>query len=293
MHVLDWLSARPRYVPILTGWALIAILAIVDTYAPAELHSSIFYLLPVVLVAWFAGSKHGVGISIGAVFATIIADYFSHVTYENPLIPLWNAFDLLVFNLAIALTLARLHQTIIDEKNFSRTDFLTKIANNQYYYEVTAVELDRAHRNNQPLSVAYVDVDNFKGVNDTKGHNAGDTLLHLIAAVMKTNLRPYDLPARLGGDEFGILFPDTDADEALNVTERLKTALDKMTADGKWPVSFSIGLTTCKGIDCSVDSLMLKADSLMYTAKTSGKNRIRQAVYDVNQKPAYPPAELP
>src|SRR5205823_5425701 len=118
--------------------------------------------------------------------------------------------------LALASSLvARLHSGILRERLLARTDPLTGAANARTFYEAVAVEAGRACRAARPLTLAYLDLDNFKQLNDRLGHAAGDAALVHVVQATRLNLRPADLLARLGGDEFALLLPETPADHAL------------------------------------------------------------------------------
>src|SRR6185312_6159583 len=104
----------------------------------------------------------------------------------------------------------------------ARIDALTGVANGRTFYDLARVELCRFQRTGRPFTVAYLDLDNFKQVNDRLGHPAGDDLLRRVAQVLRDNTRVLDVPARLGGDEFALLLPETDAEDALPVLSKLR-----------------------------------------------------------------------
>ncbi len=133
-------------------------------------------------------------------------------------------------------------------------------------------------RTGRPLTIAYIDLDDFKRVNDSLGHKAGDTLLRTVAQALRSRLRATDLLARVGGDEFGILLPDTDVDGARAILEKTNTAL-KEAVDGKWPVTQSVGVVTFLDTPHSFDDMIHLADQLMYDGKHAGRARIVQGVW--------------
>ena len=129
------------------------------------------------------------------------------------------------------------------------------------------------------MTNAYLDLDNFKWVNDNHGHSVGDTLLINIARNAKSNLRISDFFARLGGDEFAVLLPDTDEKSARIALHKLQGKLLEEMNKHNWPVTFSIGTVTCHDIPKSVDELIKQADNLMYSVKNHGKNSIEFSIY--------------
>jgi len=169
---------------------------------------------------------------------------------------------------------AQLHQALEREKEISRTDALTALANRRAFYEAADVERARAARYSRPVTLAYIDLDNFKHVNDSLGHAVGDELLTRVARLLKENLRFTDTAGRLGGDEFAILLPETGAQAAELVLKKLRQILLHAMSERNWPVTFSIGAATFIDNASSVNEMVQIADGLMYIVKKSGKDKI-------------------
>lgn len=164
--------------------------------------------------------------------------------------------------------------TLAMEKKLSRLDPLTGLANRRAFYERAEIERKRCIRHKRPLGLAYIDLDNFKQVNDQSGHEVGDQVLVCVAATMQNNLRTEDLVTRLGGDEFALLLPETDGAKASFVIHKLHGLLMSAMLEKGWPITFSIGLVTFEEPAESIDQMVHRADELMYTVKHGGKNRI-------------------
>ena len=152
------------------------------------------------------------------------------------------------------------------------------------FYEESERALHRARRSGAPLSLLYVDVDDFKQINDSVGHQAGDDLLRVVAQQLSST-RATDMAARLGGDEFVVLMPDTGADAAGEVVGRLQHRIETALA-GHWNVTFSMGLVTFVVPPASVEEIIRRADDLMYSVKRDTKNAIRCLVVDGGQPSA-------
>lgn len=155
------------------------------------------------------------------------------------------------------------------------TDELTRVFNRRHYLQLADTELKRAMRFNRPLSVALIDLDHLKRINDNHGHAAGDQALVGLARIYQKNIRTIDVFARLGGDEFALLLPDTDNATALQVVRRVRLALDEQppTLSGT-PIAltFSAGVASRESETDSVDTLMAHADQALYHAKEMGRN---------------------
>jgi diguanylate cyclase (GGDEF)-like protein/PAS domain S-box-containing protein len=175
---------------------------------------------------------------------------------------------------AIAIENAQLFKQI---QELSITDPLTNLYNRRYFFSLLRVEFERSRRYDHPLSVAMLDIDHYKQVNDTYGHFTGDHVLEDIAQRLKKNLREIDIIARYGGDEFVIILPDTQLNDAIQVTERLK---DKLAASPIYIngtsiiVSASVGLAEIDKDCVGLDTLLNRADQALYAAKQSGRNQV-------------------
>jgi diguanylate cyclase len=161
----------------------------------------------------------------------------------------------------------------------SRTDYLTGLSNRRDMMERLKAELSRANRGRLPMTLLMVDVDQFKNVNDTYGHEIGDALLKSIAATIQAALREYDHPSRWGGEEFLVLLPGTDQDDARIVAEKLRERVASLSLkhDGyALSVTVSLGLAGYQRGE-SLTTLLHRADEAMYGAKHLGRNRVEVA----------------
>jgi diguanylate cyclase (GGDEF)-like protein len=187
-------------------------------------------------------------------------------TYEQ------NELDLLGLlgdQLAIAVQNARDYREKLEQ---AIRDPLTGLYNRRFFYEALEKEIQRSARYGTTASLVLFDVDNFKAINDTLGHGAGDDVLREIGQIVRRLIRPVDSFARLGGEEFGLLLPETGQLDALLAAERLRTAISrhKILADRR--VTLSGGVACCPGDATTLDELERRADAALYWAKRNGKN---------------------
>lgn len=258
-----------------------------DYVTRTELQLILFYLAPIGFGTWFASLRGGVLLAVLSAVVSIGADllYLAQHPAPEPSAPLvvWNGFMLLGSALALAITLGALKGRLEAEELLARTDSLTRIANRRAFFETASQELERARRHGRPLTVAYVDLDGFKLVNDRLGHARGDELLVAVAQTLRGETRAIDAVARLGGDEFGILLPETDAATAEAVLQRLRSALAAATRDVPWDAGLSMGAAVFLVPPDDVDELTARADELMYTVKRGNKGSIRIGVFEGDQ----------
>ncbi len=264
----------PRPVIAALGVVLAFLIGVLDLVTGYEINLSFFYLLPVLLLSWrFEGSVPVVLISVLCVFIQFMADIMAGHVYSSILIPFWNGVMMFGILLSIAYSFAALKKVLRRESGFARIDYLTEVSNARHFYELASVEAARSARYRRPLSIAVMDVDNFKYVNDNFGHPVGDQLLQTVAKTVQKTLRKTDTIARMGGDEFAFLLPETKSSAAVVAINKVRDNLLAAMEKKGWPVTFSIGVVSCNG-GHHLDVLMKMADDLMYTAKKSGKNMI-------------------
>ena len=241
---------------------------------------TIFYLVPIVLVTWLVGKWAGAFLTLPSAIEWFVADRLARPQGQHPLIPYWNGVVEWGFFLIVAFTLSAWKGTFERERKMARMDPLTTVANIRSFAESAWSEIQRARRYGHPFTMAYLDLDNFKAVNDHFGHHTGDELLRVVAATMKNSVRANDLIARVGGDEFALLLPETGYEPARVVLDKIQKNLEEVMRMDSWPVTMSIGAVTFVRPADSVDAMIKAADDLMYSAKESGKNRIRHEAWN-------------
>lgn len=153
------------------------------------------------------------------------------------------------------------------------TDSLTGIANRREFAKILGSEVERARRYGVPLSLAMYDLDNFKRVNDTCGHDAGDDVLQAVTRLVKANIRAIDVAARWGGEEFMVLMPQSDMQAAINAAEKLRLAIAGHSFDKVDKLTASFGVVSFEPQD-DLNSLLKRVDDALYRAKESGRNRV-------------------
>ena len=270
-----------------TGCLLVALLGTLDVVIGNEWGFSFFYLIPVMLATWFASRNIGLAISLIASAAWFTADALAGQSYSHPAVRYWNALVRLGFFVVVTLLLPAL-KALEREKDFARTDPLTGAANRRHVFERLEAELNRSRRYARPLTIAYIDLDGFKSVNDRLGHQAGDRLLRAVVDRAKSHLRNTDLFGRLGGDEFVVLLPEIGPEAAPKTASRILSALHDEMRRHHWRVTFSVGALTYLDGPMTADDLIGRADALMYSVKENGKNAIAYAAYSAATGDARP-----
>ncbi len=281
MKLVQSLEKRNKSFWTITGAILIAGVGVVDFLTGYEISFSLFYLLPISLVTWFAERRLGIVASITSAIVWLVVESTSRHPYSHTVIYFWNSAIRFGFFIIGTLLLSALKSALEHEKDLARIDNLTGAVNARFFAELVQMEIERSRRYNHPLSVAYLDLDNFKTVNDHFGHSTGDKVLYTVVKYAKNQLRKVDIVARLGGDEFAILLPETDQAEAQVAISKIQIELLDEMRRNNWPVTFSIGVLTCIEMPQTTDELIKKADNLMYSVKNGGKNSITYSSYTV------------
>jgi diguanylate cyclase (GGDEF)-like protein len=253
---------RNEAVGIALGLAVIALGGLVDVTTGRDLSLSIVYIGGVAFMAWIGSFRVAL---LGAVAAAVAVTTDGFVNSVGPATAVSNAVTAFALLIATAAVVDRLRKALIRESNQARYDPLTGLPNRRACEERGALEVARLERLGDALSVAFLDFDGLKQVNDNRGHAAGDAALVHLATSSQKLLRPTDMLARIGGDEFVLLLPHTDYDEATTVIRRIQARLAE--ADGGEPASVTVGLVTWRSAPPSVEQLFVEADALMYSAK--------------------------
>jgi diguanylate cyclase (GGDEF)-like protein len=278
-RMLKALEARSRPFWIITSLLLVVVLGILDYLTGNEYSFSLFYLIPISLIAWYVNRPTGIFISILIAVTWLVADLILGADYSHPIIYIWNTmirFGFFIISTYLISELHISHQTI---QALARTDYITGLFNSRYFHELLESELRRSSRYKRSFTLVYLDLDNFKEVNDRLGHEEGDILLRLVANGLKPQLRHTDIAARLGGDEFAILFPETGQQEAESVMAKIYNHVNDQLRP-KYPfTTFSAGAVTYVAIPNSSAETIKLADELMYSVKNSTKNGIRYLLY--------------
>ena len=258
---------------------LMGLIGWIDFITGMEVNVSIFYTLPVAITTWLINPLAGM---LMAVFDTVVweySDFLSGIQHSSLFIFFWNTFVRFSYLILVAYLLSRLRQSFDREKEISRVDPLTGLANVRGFQEAVGTELKRLERQKQRLSIIYLDCDDFKDVNDRFGHAAGDRLLQSIGKGIRAHIREYDIAGRMGGDEFAVVLPGAGAEEARRVAERIAAEVGRKEGDAH-PVTLSGAVVEYTTPPATVDALLNRADALMYEAKAAGKNQIKVGILE-------------
>src|SRR5438067_6882804 len=194
----------------------------------------------------------------------------------------------------IDLLLARA-RTLLDFKHYldtceeeAFTDHLTGLANRRRFERQLEREVTRTQRYTRPFCLLYLDIDNFKQVNDTYGHEAGDETIRRLALTLQAGTRGIDLAARIGGEEFAVILPETDFEGGLDVAERLRTSIKEMEIPVVGRITASFGVAEFPLCATTGRELISIADAALYEAKRQGRDRVERgaAASEVNPQPA-------
>ncbi|MBX3053806.1 MAG: GGDEF domain-containing protein [Caldilineaceae bacterium] len=274
MRVLEWAAILPTRLKIILTLLLVMLLGTIDFLTGVELSSSLFYLAPIAFAAWTISTRFGQITALLSAAVWFWAEVGSGKVYSNPILYAWNTGIRFGIFLIIAVLLSRLRQALVTEQKLARNDYLTQAHNRRYFFEIAEKEILRSSRYQHPLSLAYIDLDNFKQVNDRLGHAEGDAMLRRVVEGLRQNLRLSDSVGRLGGDEFVILLPETDAEAAKVTMARVAAQLCRVNQVETPIVTFSIGVVSCYEQLPDLTELVKLADAAMYEAKSAGKNQI-------------------
>ena len=249
-------------------------LGYLDYETGVEASFSVFYLLPISVMAWYVDSR---ACYLYSFIAAVVWDYSNVLAGEVlslPVFYLWNGSVRLAFFLTVSSLLRQLRELLKREREFSRRDYRTGLWNARAFKEHLAVEHVRALRDGHPFSLAFLDLDHFKSVNDTMGHEEGDRVLLEVAQTLKATLRRSDIIARMGGDEFVVILPDCAIESAKQVADKIVHSIRGMSQQHNWPVTASVGVLvhSTPQRDDNLKELLRLSDELMYRVKQQGRD---------------------
>lgn len=276
--IVDIFSSRSPATVIAVSLSLLVLLGWID-HITGDYSLIVFYLIPVSLVAWFVSRTSGILFCIMSLVTRFIADEATRsFTFQNAELHSWNVFIEFLFLLIMSLLFSALRSNLNSEKARASTDPLTGALNRRSFFGLAEYEINRSQRYSHPLTLAYIDLDNFKEVNDRFGHHIGDDLLIAVVTTMMGNIRSTDILARFGGDEFVLLLPETGSEAALTFLTKIHDHLQQTMISNSWPVTSSVGAITYLNAPATIDEAICRADMLMYEVKRSGKNRLLHIV---------------
>ena len=261
------------------GIALIGGIGVLDFLTGYELAFSLFYLLPVSLIAWFTSRRLGILASVVSACVWFTADVAAGNFYSYPFVYAWNTLIRLSIFVITALLLSTIKRVLERQRELALTDYLTGAANSRFFCDLVQMEIDRFQRYEHPFTLAYIDLDNFKTMNDRFGHFVGDQVLSTVVSSARKYVRKTDVVARLGGDEFALFLPETDQESARIALAKIQGGLLKEMRQNNWPITFSIGVLTCSAAPDTSEELVRMTDELMYAVKRDGKNAIKYSTY--------------
>lgn len=281
-HYVNFYRRESRWKVAIETWVMIVFITWV-VWLTGGLQSPLLnlYLLPIITSALSLG-KLATLLELGLITACYIL--LGRSSTEPPAFSLGGAAVLLaqlapMLLVAYITTMfsADIRYGLNKAKLLSETDELTGLYNMRGFYLIMERAFAQAVRYLRPLSVLMIDSDNLKAVNDEHGHDAGNELLRLVAAGIKSQLRSTDVLARYGGDEFVVLLPDTGTDGTRDVAARIRDSIAGRPLELRAksvPITVSIGLASYPDDGHSMDTIMQRADEAMYRAKAEGRNRV-------------------
>lgn len=253
---------------------LLLAIAAADYLSGYEIQISVVYLFPIFYATTRVGRPAGMTVAGLCTAAGVGTDLLAGQHYSAWFVALIIVVLRTALFLVFVEVVTALRHALDREKESARTDPLTGVANRRHFMELTAAALAFARRYRRPMTIAYLDLDNFKQINDRHGHQTGDHVLRAVAYTVRSRLRATDVVGRLGGDEFAVCLPETGAEEASAVLGKLRDEAAKAVPENCRSVTVSMGMVTFGYPPATVEELLERTDTMLYAAKREGKNRM-------------------
>ena len=270
----QYLANKPRGLVLAAGILLIALVALFSYAIGNTFRLDILYAVPIVVLTWFVGTEMGLAAALLSTLIGVLVRQVTGSASATPPIEIWNALGEFGLFFIITILAARLRQQRRQVEDLGARDLLTSVANRRSFFQAAETEIRRCKRYGSTFTFAYVDIDNFRLVNNVYGQNVGDSVLQQVAQAILTKTRDVDTVGRLGGDEFGVLFPQTDSEAASQLLKRIQELLADLIVTNRWPISFCIVVVTFCKAPPSTREMIERADKLMFSVKKSGKNGV-------------------
>jgi diguanylate cyclase (GGDEF)-like protein len=253
----------------------IAFVAWLDVVSPPDLLFLPWFAVPVAIASWWGGRSIGQVIGALSITAWIVTLRMHGLQYfPTPAILAGNVLVQAVAYLTVAILVSKQRQRFDDARSLAARDALTGLPNARGFDELAQRELLRSRRAGESITFAYLDLDGFKAVNDTHGHQVGDRLLIEVGDILQKTLRRTDVLGRLGGDEFAVVMPSTGADAAQTTLEHVRAEISARMRELSYGVSVSIGAVSAVAPPETVAELVRDADAAMYSVKRHGRNAV-------------------
>jgi len=275
-NILD--KRKPRLIWLLSVFA-IALICVAVFLANNNVDLRLLLVIPVLLASWYGGRKTGAAIAILTAISLFATNYSLHFYKDNNISKAYDILIALVVYLFISIIITNFRKVYGIEIVAADTDILTGLSSSRKFYADLEAEINRSRRYGHSLSLVYLDVDNFKNINDTLGHSVGDELLIILSISLQASLRTNDIIARIGGDEFVCILPETEQIAAKSALLKTQKALNDNMIQYGWNVSFSIGVITFEKLPDDASQGVKLVDDLMYKVKKGSKNDIAFQVW--------------
>lgn len=272
--LLDKLQEMPIGHSLLLVATLVALVTAADLYSNPEIPFTLAYLLPIALSAWRLGRGWSVAVALSCGLFWGVVQVEKHGLQWPRVVDVVSLVMELGVFLSFGFALDALRQRLVRETELANTDSLTGLANRRCLLGHLDREVERSRRFSTAYSLVFLDIDGFKQINDTLGHQSGDELLQAVADQLSASVRRIDVVARLGGDEFALLLPWTGEEGAVTLARRLQQRLNQGLGSA-FDAACSVGCVTVLEHRLESQQVLAHADQLMYEAKRSGKGELR------------------
>ena len=256
----------------------VAIVGIVDYLIGPEISLAILYLIPVGLATWYIDRDVGIAVALLSAIVARATDLINGVAMLHPWLTGWNVFVHLGFMVIIVYLITLQKSYLRVEQQLARTDSLTGVFNRGELIDRLQYIFNMAAREDWPVTLTYIDIDDFKQINDQKGHAEGDKVLRIVANRLVASVRHTDIVARVGGDEFAVVLPHADQAAVELFIQKLLRALSEALG-GESIVTCSIGCLTFPPPPPDAERALKEADLLMYQVKRHGKRKVTYAEF--------------
>ncbi len=277
-RVLSLVDESSHRVVLAVAAGLLGLVTVLDYWSGAELTSAVFYLVPVALAGWRFDVRTSGPFALCATLLWVSVTMMLGVQHASLWMAVWDGVSRFIVYFSFAVLLGHVRSSLERLREMALTDHLTGVANSRFFHELAARELEHCRRHQRPFTLAYIDIDDFKGINDEFGHSGGDMVIRTVATALARNIRKVDHVARQGGDEFMLFLHEVEPEVAQGVLEQIHSRVSDALQQSGFDVSLSTGGVTWRTPPDTLDAAIHSADQVMYRVKGMEKGTVLHAV---------------
>ncbi|HEY3323949.1 MAG TPA: GGDEF domain-containing protein [Planctomycetota bacterium] len=275
-RLLNWFGERPSWLRVCIAFVILVLLGAAACAFGPQPALTFFLIIPVLVLAAAGETAAGICFSFVVAALWLWTDLAPGPGRISLTVALWTDLARLAFLLVIVVETAKLHETFENQRALAPIDALTGLQNTQLFLETLRIEAERCRRHKRHLTLACIELNDFKALTEERGRKECDAVLKEVGNILRNAVRIEDVAARLGAQQFAVLLVEAAPESASAVLLRIRNKLEEAMQSHQWQVTFSIGAAVFQAPPASTDEILRETAKLMAIAKAAGKNALEE-----------------